>query len=410
MFGFYFGEVSDDCLYVNVMTPAKTNADRLPVMVWLHPGGYLIGTGNEIIFNGIELPQHGVVQVNVNHRLGTMGLMAHPLLSRESPEGVSGNYMFLDIIASLQWVQRNIAAFGGDPNNVTIFGESGGSWKSICLMASPLAEGLFHKVIGQSGTPTGSYAGAALPLPLKDMEALGERLFAKLGIDDEADPLAAARALPWEEIVDAEAALGQEIGETQAMWGVFDLAVDGWFMPDMPLNIFKANKQHAVPFIMGGTLGEITDKWGDELGLMPLRMPGIVPDYVVMFNSAKKMGIKSWAYIFAQVPSRWKKEEGMIAPHALDLMYVFGHADDPNMWSGMYFMFGATTPNSGATAADFKVSEAMMNIWAQFAKTGDPSVEGLITWPAYDAATDEYLYIAEPLEVKSGFSQLGPPK
>jgi para-nitrobenzyl esterase len=378
-------------------------------MVWLHPGGYLYGTANEPVFNGIELPQHGVVQVNVNHRLGAMGLLAHPLLSQESPNGVSGNYMFLDIIAALKWVQKNIAAFGGDPGNVTIFGESGGSWKGISLMASPLAAGLFHKVIGQSGTPTGSYAGAATPLPLKDMEALGERLFAKLGIDDEADPLAAARALPWKEIVDAEVALGQEIGDTQAMWGVFDLAVDGWFMPDTPLNIFKAGKQHAVPFIMGGTLGEITDKWGDALGLSPLRMPGIVPDYVTMFNSANEMGVKCYAYIFAQVPSKWKAE-GMIAPHALDLMYVFGHADDPMMWSNMYFMFGARHPNSGATAADLKVSQAMMSMWTQFAKTGDPNVEGLITWPAYEATTDEYLYIAEPLQVKSGFSEVGPAK
>jgi para-nitrobenzyl esterase len=401
------GTKSDDCLYVNVMTPAKTNADRMPVMVWLHPGGYLYGTANEPIFNGIKLPQYGIVQVNVNHRNGAMGLLAHPLLSQESSEGVSGNYMFLDIIAALQWVQRNITAFGGDPDNVTIFGESGGSWKGISLMASPLAKGLFHKVIGQSGTPTGSYAGAATPLPLQEMEALGERLFAKLGIDDEADPLAAARALPWEEIVEAEMALGKEIGVTQAMWGVFDLAVDGWFMPDTPLNIFKAGKQqHPVPFIMGGTLGEITDKWGDPLGLSPLRMPGIVPDYVTMFKSAKDMGVKSWAYVFAQVPSKWK-EAGMIAPHALDLMYVFGHIGNPDMWNNMFFMFGATNPNSGATIEDLLVSQSMMRMWTQFAKTGDPNVEGLINWPAYDATTDEYLYIAEPMEVKSGFSEVG---
>lgn len=409
MFGPTSAGTSDDCLYVNIMTPAKTDADRLPVMVWLHPGGYIFGTGNEPVFNGIKLPQYGVVQVNVNTRLGATGLLAHPLLSQESPNGVSGNYMFLDIMAALKWVQKNISAFGGDPDNVTIFGESGGSWKGISLMASPLAEGIFHKVIGQSGTPTGSYAGSATPLPLKDMEALGERLFARLGIDDEVDPLAAARALPWQDIVDAEMALGKEIGATQAMWGVFDLAVDGWFMPDTPLNIFKAGKQHAVPFIMGGTLGEITDKPADPLGLVPIRMPGIVPDYVAMFKSAKNMGVKSYAYIFAQVPSRWKKE-GLIAPHALDLMYIFGWVDDPAMWSEMYFKFGARHPNSGATEADLEVSQSMMLMWTQFAKTGDPNVEGLVTWPSYEASTDEYLYIADPLEVRAGFSEIGPAK
>jgi para-nitrobenzyl esterase len=399
----------DDCLYVNVMTPAKTEADRLPVMVWLHPGGYLYGTGNEPVFNGIRLPRYGVVQVNVNTRLGAMGLLSHPLLSKESPDGVSGNYLFLDIIAALEWVQKNIAAFGGDPGNVTLFGESGGSWKAIALMASPLAEGLFHKVIGQSGTPTGSYAGTATPLPLKDMEALGERLFAKLGIDDEADPLVAARALPWQKIMDAEMSLGREMGPAQAMWGVFDLAVDGWFMPDTPLNVFRAGQQHPVPFIMGGTLGEITDKPADTLGLVPIRMPGIIPDYVTMFESANRVGVRSWAYIFAQVPSTWKKE-GMTAPHALDLMYVFGYVDDPAMWSAMYFKFGARHPYAGVTEADFTVSTSMMRMWTQFARAGDPNVQGLITWPAYDTTTDEYLYIADPLQVKTGFSAVGPAK
>ncbi len=141
----------------------------------------------------------------------------------------------------------------------------------------------------------------------------------------------------------------------------------------------------------------------------PIRMPGIVPDYVTMFNSGNKMGVKSYAYIFAQVPRRWK-EEGLIAPHALDLMYIFCHTDDPTMWSNMYFKFGARHSNSGATVADLKVSQSMMRMWTQFAKTGDPNVEGLITWPAYEATTDKYLYIAEPLQVKSGFSEVGPAK
>ena len=179
---------SEDCLYLNVFTPAKKASEKLPVMVWMHGGGFYCGSGNEPYYNGLSLPSKGVVLVNVNMRLGPLGCLAHPLLSRESAKGVSGNYLFLDMIAALRWVQKNIAAFGGDPGNVTIFGESGGSAKVVNLMASPLAKGLFHRAIGESGGGRGT--------PLKEMEARGERVFARLGVDKEKDPLSAARALP----------------------------------------------------------------------------------------------------------------------------------------------------------------------------------------------------------------------
>ena len=143
---------SEDCLYLNVMTPAKKATDKLPVMVWFHGGGTRFGNGNLPISNSLGLPSHDVVLVTTNHRLGILGLFAHPLISRESPRGVSGNYLFLDMIASLEWVRKNIAAFGGDPDNVTIFGQSGGGLKVAALMASPLARGLFHRAIIQRNT------------------------------------------------------------------------------------------------------------------------------------------------------------------------------------------------------------------------------------------------------------------
>ena len=146
---------SEDCLYLNVLTPAKKTTDKLPVMVWMHGGGYQLDNANDPLTNAPRLPQYDVVVVNVNMRLNAIGLLAHPLLSKESPKGVSGNYMFLDMIAALQWVQKNIAAFGGDPKNVTIFGESGGGAKVSNLMASPLAKGLFHRAICESGTSVG---------------------------------------------------------------------------------------------------------------------------------------------------------------------------------------------------------------------------------------------------------------
>ncbi len=393
-------ETSEDCLWLSVMTPVKKTADKLPVMVCMPGGAYSIDTAANPTYNNFQLPQHGVVQVNVNMRLGVMGLLAHPLLSEESPNGVSGNYMFLDMIAALKWVQKNIAAFGGDPNNVTIFGYSGGSWKVISLMASLLAEGLFHKAICQSGTPTGSYV--VNPRPMNEIEALGENVFAKLGVDKAADPLAAARALPWEKIIEADSALAVETGGPYAIWGVWDMALDGWFMPDSPLNIFQAGKQNAVPFIMGGNLGEIT-------GPGMILMPGIIPDYVKMLSSASKVDVKAYAYIFDQVPGTWK-QEGCVSTHAMETVYVFGNVDVPREWAVLSFLAsqsGAKSEDPGVTDVDRKVADEMMRMWTQFSKTGDPSVKGMITWPAYEASSDQYLYIADPLQAKSGFSNIG---
>lgn len=201
--------MSEDCLYLNVLTPAKKASDKLPVMVWMHGGALVTGSGNTDSYNGLPLPLKGVVQVSVNMRLGPLDCLAHPLLSRESPQGVSGNYLFLDMVAALRWVQKNISAFGGDPDNVTMFGHSGGSFKVINLMASPLAKGLFHRAIAQSGGRVTS--SGDLGTPLKGMEAVGERLFAKLGVDKGKDPLAAVRAIPWERIIEAGQGITAEL-------------------------------------------------------------------------------------------------------------------------------------------------------------------------------------------------------
>ena len=394
-------ETSEDCLWLNVMTPAKKTTDKLPVMVWMHGGAYSFDTAANPTYNNFKLPQHGIVQVNVNMRIGAMGLLAHPSLSKESPNGVSGNYMLLDMIAALKWVQKNIAAFGGDPNNITISGYSSGSAKVIYLIASPLAKGLFHKAICQSGTPTDSYV--LNPRPMKEIEELGEKLFAKFSVDKAADPLTAARALPWEKIITADSALAMEVGGLYDLWGVWDISLDGWFIPDSPLNIFQAVKQNAVPFIMGGNLGEIT-------GPGMILLPGTIPYYVKMFLGASKVGVKSYAYIFDQVPSTWK-QEGCISTHAMETIYMFGNVDSPREWALLSFLAkqsGAKSDDPGVTDVDRKVSEEMMSMWTQFVRTGDPNVKGLITWPTYEAPTDQYLYIADPLEVKSGFSKIVP--
>ncbi len=386
---------SEDCLYLNVLTPARTDTDKLPVMVWFHGGGLRYGNGNWSLYNGPGLPQHGVVLVSVNGRLGVMGLMAHPLLSKESAKGVSGNYLFLDLIAALQWVEKNIAGFGGDPDNVTIFGESGGGTKVISLMASPLAKGLFHRAICQSGGST------VQPLSAKDMEAYGERLFAKLGIDKEPDPLAAARALSWEKIIEVDQALNVEMGQQYVFMGPWNIAVDGWFMPDAPANIFKTGKQNAVPLITLANLGELS-------GTGFVVASRMIPGYVNLLCGQNKAHVKGYAGIFDQVPGNWRQEGG-VSSHGMEMHYVFGAVDDPDPWKVLHFLYrsgGAKSPAPLITEVERKVSEAMMTMWTQFAKTGNPNVEGTVIWPSYKEATDRYLYIAEPLQVKSGFSQI----
>ncbi len=391
---------SEDCLYLNIMTPAKKATDRLPVMVWMHGGAYANGSGNDSLINLHRLPERGIVQVNVNMRLNTMGLLAHPLLTKESPHNSSGNYMFLDMIAALQWVQRNIAAFGGDPDNVTIFGESGGGAKVSTLMASPLAKGLFHRAICQSGSAVGGFSNGK---PLKELEAMGEKLFAKLKIDKEPDPLKAARALPHEKIMEARNALLKELPQELTMDSLDNAAVDGWFLEDTPAAVFKAGKQNAVPLITMANLGELTGPGG-------LLLPRLIPAYCTMLEAQIAVGSKGYAAIFDQVPAGWKKD-GAVSTHAMDLLYVFGDYDNRSGWwafiHGLARQSGAkSADNPGLTEADRRVSELMMKMWTQFARTGDPNVEGMVQWPAYDKETDRYLYIADPPEVKSGFSKI----
>jgi len=396
--GWVGGSASEDCLYLNVFTPAKKASERLPVMVWFHGGALTSGSANSLPYVWPSLPQHGVVMVGVNHRLGPIGLLALPELSQESPNGVSGNYMFLDLIAGLKWVQANIAAFGGDPNNVTIFGESGGGAKTDALMASPLAEGLFQRAILESGANSGG-SGARGVLSLEEAEALGEQLVAKLGIPEDGDVLAALRATPYEQILQAGAAMSEEL-EQRAVGALNSVVVDGWFMPDTPTNVFKAGRQNGVSLITCANQGELAE---EPLG------HGLTA-YLSRLTAVSKSGNNAYAALFSQVPSIWK-QEGVLAFHGLELPYVFGMlavVPHPIFYETFAQPSGAQSQDPGLTEEDEQVSEAMMTMWAQFAKTGDPSVEGLTDWPAWDPTNDQYLDIAWPLEVKSGYSKIVP--
>lgn len=407
---------SEDCLYLNVSSPANRASDKLPVMVWLHGGSYTGAHGNSDPAPSLVLK--GVVLVSVNMRLGILGLLAHPLLDKESPHGVSGNYMFLDMIAALKWVQKNISAFGGDPDNITIFGNSGGGCKVSVLMASPLAKGLFQRAICQSGA---AVEGFPLPsIPSKDMEALGEKLFITLGVDKETDPLKAARTLPWEKIAYAG---GENAG------GVEDATVDGWFLTDTPDNIFKAGKQNVIPVMTVADLAEVTVQ-GTHLFF-----PTLLRGYANILTSASKAGVKGYAAIFEHVPSKWKAE-GVVACHALELPYIFGDMNPKSiLWTVAGYVARTTVTKQndpglpdvtklseeemaamwaefikqndpGLTDVDKQISEDMIAMWVQFARTGDPSVKGLVKWPAYNETNDQYVALDEPLMVKSGFSKI----
>jgi para-nitrobenzyl esterase len=386
---------SEDCLYLNVLTPTQKTTDKLPVMVWLHGGGLRYGNGNSSLCNNLGLPLHGVVQVNVNHRLGVMGLFAHPLLTKESAKHVSGNYMFHDMIAALQWVQRNIAAFGGDSNNVTIFGESGGGLKVAALMATPLAGGLFHRAIIESG-------GRIFDtVPLNEMEKFGEKLFHKLGVDKEKDRLSAVRKLPWETIINTDQELNVEMGPEYVFMGPWHIVHEGWFLPDTLVNMFQSGRRNQVPFLTIANKGELT-------GPGSLIADMMIKDYLRLLTGPSTAKSRGYAAVFDQVPEGWRRE-GCVAAHAMELHYVFGGLDDTEAWAshmGGYTSSGAKSPIPFISDSDRVVAENIMKIWTNFARTGNPSVKGLIEWPAWDRNTDKYLLLTDPLQVKPGYSDL----
>jgi para-nitrobenzyl esterase len=368
---------SEDALYLNVLTPAQNTHEKLPVIVWIHGGGMGGASGNDVTWNFHRLPQHGVVLVTVNTRLGALGLLAHPSLTSESPNHASGNYMFLDVIASLKWVQNNIDKFGGDPRNVTLLGESSGGMKITTLLASPLAKGLFHRAIIESG------AGSP-GVTLTESETWGQKFFDQLGVTT----LEEARAVTdLVKLRTAYRAMPKLPGD--------GIIVDGWFLKDTIWNTFSAGKQNAVPLIAQAV-------WG-ELGTGPYPL---TPYYVKLFEGNLKVGIKGYASEFNQVPANWKAN-GQASFHALDLAYTFGIYDDPkaDMWVQMTARTTAKVPPILGEKDKF-ISEAIMTMWAQFAKTGNPNVKGLVYWPAWSPSGDQYIYMEDGLSIKTGYSEI----
>jgi len=393
------GGMSEDCLYLNITAPM--DAHRLPVMVWFHGGGFTALTANSKGYNNpTGLPAKGVVQVSINQRLNFFGYMAHPWLSQESAYGGSGNYGQMDLIAALQWVRRNIAAFGGDPQNVTIFGESGGGRKTLSLMASPTAAGLFHKAISQSGT---LYPDTR---SLEAAEAEGRKLSDLLGASSMAD----LRAMPWPELFAAASAAGV----------VPYTNVDGGYLPVSERELIESGQFNDVPFMILVNTNDTTDPIGTWKHVLPW-----LTDYSASNH---------YATLFTKVPSGWQ-DQGLLAYHACELSYVHGYPEsliahyqlglviEPDTGArlpigdlngnGVPGSYGDTEDiwiSAGWDDADETVTETAMTLWSNFAKTGDPSIPGVLEWTPYTSDNDLYLELGVTPEMKEGLSLLTFPR
>jgi para-nitrobenzyl esterase len=334
-------------------------------MVFFHGGGLTSGTGSSTTYNHPKLPSQGVVTVTVNSRLGPIGYLAHPELTAEGLG--SGNQGTMDLAASLKWVKDNIAAFGGDPTRVTIFGESGGGMKVITQMSTPSTKGLFHRAIVESGASLAS-------TPLADAEARGKALQTALG----AASLADMRKKTWQEVL----AAGQQ-SQFRA-----SPAVDGKVIPTPIREQFEKGQQHQVPLIVGANAGE---------AMLRSSVPAMAD-----LHSAS--GAPTWTYNFTHLPLGWREEKGCVAFHGLELTYVFGAVPEglkSPTTQGLARGGGCSSSLPRHDDIDMKVADEASKIWAQFAKTGNPSVPGLVDWPQWSKTSNVYLDIGAPMKAKS---------
>ena len=406
--------VSEDCLYLNVWTGAKAAQEKRPVLVYFYGGGFVAGDGSEPRYDGESLARQGIVAVTVNYRLGVFGFMAHPELSKESPHHASGNCGLLDQAAAMQWVRNNIAAFGGDPQHITIGGESAGSWSVSAQMASPLAKNLIAGAIGESGSVLGLQ-----PLPSL---AQGEQLGVEFGQSLGATGLAALRALPAQQLLEATGKQGAPR---------FSAIVDGYFLPQQPTQIFTAGQQAHVPLLVGwnsqesgyqGLLGQAAptmesyrqavqklygDQAADALRAYPAATEADVEQAATNLASDRFIGYSTWKWADLQSQTGGKPVYQYLYARARPAMTPEMGNATAGLAGGVLKGTGpATTPAPPAkgavhsaeieyalgnlatnkvyawTADDYKVSSEMQAYFANFIKTGNPNGKGLPPWPA----------------------------
>jgi len=393
---------SEDCLFLNVYVPADaTDKSKLPVMFWVHGGGFSGGGSNEPRHNGDFLPLKGVVLVTINYRLGVFGFLATADLAKEA-NGAAGNYGLMDMVEALKWVKGNIKQFGGDPDNVTIFGESAGSFAVCTLMAAAPARGLFAKAIGESG---GALGAGVLGYDTAEVRAKKDGEFVdSLGVKS----LAELRALPTDKILDAAKKPG--VG--------FPPDIDGKLLTEPVADTFAAGRQAHVPLLAGwnrdegsffAMRGMTAVQWkGFAAGLFKDRADEFLKLYpgdtdeqalraAIDYGSDSFIAFGTWKWLeaarktgespvyryhfeLAAPPSKF--HPGSFAFHSDDIEYVFGTL--------------ATRPGATWRPEDWKLSDQMMSYWTNFAKTGDPNGPGLPVWPKYDAA-DSLIHLDNPI-------------
>jgi para-nitrobenzyl esterase len=407
------GSQSEDCLTLNVWTPAKHAGGKLPVMVWIHGGGFTNGSGGTSFYDSTNFARDGVVAVTVNYRLGRLGWFAHPALTREGHGGPLANYGLMDQIAALKWVKANIAAFGGDPHNVTIYGESAGAISVNYLLISPMARGLFQKAIAESGF------GRMQPPTLSAAEKLGDAYAKTQGING--DDAAAAKAL---RALSAEA-LSAPVNDLRSPASPVPV-IDGVAIPQNIETGFAKGLQAHVPYLVGGNSYEaslfpdtrrnpeptLAAAGSDRTAILALFGGGdpvkaattlstesmiIEPDRYLARQNAKA-GVPTYVYYFSYVGSA-QRATSPGAGHGSEITYVFGNLPTQPTVRG-----NVTFPP--ASAEDHKTSDAMHAYWVAFAKTGSPDSAGGVKWPAFSPSTDTLLeFGADGVNVREHFEQ-----